>query len=208
MMIKAKGPVWHKKHKKLNIIPKGLRGIDKQATWSTSHYDGWVYGHGSFSMVPHKKPILGCFMWMPNSGYEARRMYEEAAHYKGILRYLVMDSKADSQKLFHKLKKDYSMRLVTACRRKMNKTPLRRAMINAIKTNRCRKYFKERSQTVEPMQGLVKEIFDLDRCWMRNNDSNRWLFAAMGLAVQMHQLQAYKERKSTWKIKSAVLGEP
>jgi hypothetical protein len=147
-------------------------------------------------------------MWMPNSGYEARRMYEEAAHYKCLLKYLVMDSKADSQKLFHQLKKDYSMRLVTSCRKKMNKTPLRRAMIKAMKTNRCRKYFKERSQTVEPMQGLVKEIFDLDRCWMRNDDSNRWLFAAMGLAIQMHQLQAYKERKSTWKIKSAVLGEP
>ena len=79
----------------------------------------------------------------------------------------------------------------------------------------CQKYLKERSHTVEPMQGLVKEIFDLDRCWMRKDDNNRWLFGAMGLAVQMHQLsefgsigQAYGKHKSTWKIKSAVLGEP
>ncbi len=57
------------------------------------------------------------------------------------------------------------------------------------------------------MQGLVKEIFDLDRYWMRGDAANRWLFAAMGLAVQMHQLRAYKEHRSTWRIKSEVLGK-
>jgi hypothetical protein len=29
MMIKAKGPVWHKKDKEKGIIPKGLRGLDQ-----------------------------------------------------------------------------------------------------------------------------------------------------------------------------------
>jgi len=56
------------------------------------------------------------------------------------------------------------------------------------------------------MQGLIKDIFDLDRCWMRGNKSNRWLFAAMGITVQMHQLTAFKEKRSTWKIKDEVLG--
>ena len=41
------GPVWHKKQKDLGIIPKGLRGVDKKATWCKSNADGWVYGHGS-----------------------------------------------------------------------------------------------------------------------------------------------------------------
>lgn len=208
MMTKAKGPVWHKKQKQKGIIPKGLRGIDKEATWSKSGYDGWVYGHGSFSIVTHKSPVLGCFLWMPNSAYEAKRMYQEAQYYQGLLSHLVMDSKADSQRLFHQLRDDYSIRLVTTCRKNMDKTKARKQMIAAMRSRRCQKYLKERSQTVEPMQGLVKEIFDLERCWMRNDDNNRWLFAAMGLSVQMHQLQAYKERKSPWKIKSAVLGEP
>jgi hypothetical protein len=43
------------------------------------------------------------------------------------------------------------------------------------------------------MQGNVKDIFDLNRCWMRGNNNNRWLFATMGLAVQMHQLNAYRK---------------
>jgi hypothetical protein len=208
MMIKAKGPVWHKKQKEKGEIPKNLKGIDKQATWSKSRSDGWVYGHGSFSIVSHKECVLGCFLWMLNSGHEAKRMYQEAQHYQGLLSHLVMDSKADDQKLFRNLKDNYQIRLVTACCKEKNKTTGRRQMIAAMQTKKCQKYLKERSHTVEPMQGLVKEIFDLDRCWMRKDDNNRWLFAAMGLAVQMHQLQAYRKHKSTWKIKSAVWGEP
>lgn len=206
-MLKAKGPLWHKKDKAKGIIPPRLRGIDKEATWSTSAATGWVYGHGSFSMVSHNTAVLGCFLWMPNSANEARRMYEEARHYKGLIRYLVMDRKADSRRLFDDLRSNYRMRLFTVCRRHMNKTPLRRQLIAAMKTKLCRKYIKERGHTVEPMQGLVKDIFDLTRCWMRGNANNRWLFAAMGIAVSMHQLRAYKEQRSTWKIKAEVLGE-
>jgi len=32
MMNQAKGPVWYKKQKEKRIIPKGLRGIDREAT--------------------------------------------------------------------------------------------------------------------------------------------------------------------------------
>ena len=50
MMNKARGPVWHKKHKQQGIIPKGLRGIDREVTWYKSKYDGWVDGQGSFTI--------------------------------------------------------------------------------------------------------------------------------------------------------------
>ena len=84
--------------------------------------------------------------------------------------------------------------------------PNRRRMIADMQKPRHKKIYKERGYRVEPMQGLVKEIFDLDRCWMKGNDSNRWLLAAMGLTVQMHQLRAYQNKKSTWRIKEQVLG--
>jgi hypothetical protein len=172
MMVKAKGPVWHKKHKKANIVPKGLKGLDKEATWSTSRADGWVYGHGSFSIVSHKVPFLGCFMWMPNSAHEAKRMYQEARYYRDTLNYLVMDSKADDQKLFANLKKNYQINLVTVCRKNMDKTDGRKKMIKVMQSPKHQKYLKERSQRVEPMQGIVKDIFELDRCWMRGDKSN------------------------------------
>lgn len=69
-----------------------------------------------------------------------------------------------------------------------------------------KRIYKERGYRVEPMQGLVKQIFDLDRCWMKGSKNNRWLFAAMGLTIQMHQLEAYRNNSSTWKIQNEVLG--
>lgn len=205
-MVKAKGPVWHKKQKEKGIIPEGLTGLDQEATWCKSRADGWVYGHGTFSFVSHDIPILGCFVWMKNSGNEAKRMWWEAGYHADVLEAAVMDSKADDVDLFREFKRQHKMNLVTVCRRKMNKTPERRAMIRAMKSKKHRRSLRERSHTVEPMQGLVKDIFDLDRCWMRGNQNNRWLFAAMGLTIQMHQLQAFKEKRSTWEIKQEVLG--
>jgi len=205
-MNQAKGPIWHKKQKDKGIIPKGLRGVDKEATWCKSHADGWVYGHGSFSMTSHRNPVLGCFIWMKNSGNEAKRMWHETFNLKGIVDFVSMDSKADSYPLFREFRRQRSMTLVTSSRRNQNKNKNRIEMHRLMKTPKLKQIYKERSCRVEPMQGLIKDIFDLDRCWMRGNSSNRWLFAAMGIAVQMHQLTAFKEKRSTWKIKVEVLG--
>jgi len=98
------------------------------------------------------------------------------------------------------------MTLVTSSRRKENKTENRIRMYRLMRTHKLKQIYKERSYRVEPMQSRVKDIFDLDRYWMRGNSSNRWLFAAMGVTVQMHQLTAFKEKRSTWKIKNEVLG--
>jgi hypothetical protein len=40
MMLKAKGPVWHRKQQKQGVIPEGLRALDTEATWSYSNADG------------------------------------------------------------------------------------------------------------------------------------------------------------------------
>jgi len=55
------------------------------------------------------------------------------------------------------------------------------------------------------VQGLVKDIFDLDNCLMRDEKNNRWLFAAMGVA-QISQLAAYRKNRSIWRIKDDFLG--
>ena len=45
-LFKAKCPVWHQKDKNANRLPKGLRAVDTDASWSRSKYHGWVYGYG------------------------------------------------------------------------------------------------------------------------------------------------------------------
>ncbi|HEX3035073.1 MAG TPA: hypothetical protein VHT73_08060, partial [Thermodesulfobacteriota bacterium] len=54
-------PVWHKKQKNKGIVPKGLHGLDKDATWGKSKAKGWIYGHGTFMLTPLGTPIVGIF---------------------------------------------------------------------------------------------------------------------------------------------------
>jgi hypothetical protein len=182
MMIQARGPVWHRKQQKLGIIPKGLTGLDTAASWSYSKSDGWVYGHGTFCMVACTNRILGAFKWMRNSANEAKRMWLETGKLKGLITTVLMDRKGT------------------------DKSPTRQRMIKVLTQRKNKRLYKQRSYTVEPMQGLVKDIFALETCWMRGNANNRWLFAAMGVVVQMHQYQAWQEGRSTWAIKQEVLG--
>jgi hypothetical protein len=65
---------------------------------------------------------------------------------------------------------------------------------------------QQRGYTVEPMQGLIKDIFELERWWRRGRENKRRVFAAMGVAVQMHQYRAWQASRSTWAIKQEVLG--
>jgi hypothetical protein len=206
MMVNAKGPVWHQKQKKQGMIPQGLTGLDREATWGKSQADGWVYGHGTFSLTPHRVPMVGLFQWMPNAGHEAKRMQAEIVSYTGFISKVFMDSKADDQKLYVTLKQHHHIQLVTVPRKGMDKSPARQQMIQEMLTTQNKRDYKKRSTTVEPMQGLVANIFDLDRCWMRGDRNNRWLFAAMGIAVQMAQWDAFTHKRSTWAVKAAVLG--
>jgi hypothetical protein len=206
MMTKARGPLWHQKQKRQGIIPDGVTGLDRDATWSYSHADGWVYGHGAFSLVSHQTPVLGLFQWMPNCAHEAKRLHAEIVQFTGLVKTVCMDSKADDQKLYALLKRQYRMQLLTAPRRGMDKSPARQQMIREMRTPTHRKTYKQRATTVEPMQGLVKELFELETCWMRGGVSQRWLFAAMGIAVQIAQRRAYRRGTSTWNIKEEVIG--
>jgi hypothetical protein len=204
MMNKARGPVWHQKQKIQGIVPSKLRGLDKEATWSYSNADSWVYGHGIFCMTSHKLPVIGILKWIPNSAHEGKVLEREIIKYQ--IKNVCMDSKADDCPMYFALKNRYKIQLITNPRTKMNKTELRRKMIEELKSKKLRKLYKERSYTVEPMQGLVKDIFDLDVCWMRGDRSNRWIFAAMGVAVQIAQANAVKQKLSTWNVKKQVLG--
>ena len=205
-MNRALGPVWHPKQKNQGVMPARLHGVDREATWSRSYADGWVYGHGSFCLVPHQIPVVGLFVWMPNSEYEPRRMEQEVQRYAGRLETVCMDSKADSLPLLQRLRDQWNIQLVTCMRKNLIKSRERKAMQRQMQTRANRRIYRERSVTVEPMQGLVKDIFELERCWMRGDANNRWLFAAMGVAVQIAQGQAVRMGRSTWQVKQQVLG--
>ena len=180
--------------------------LDTEGTWSYSKSDGWVYGHGTFCLVACKHRLLEAFKWMRNSANEAKRMWLETGKLKGLITTVLMDSKADDKDLFFELQRQRGLLLLTTSRKGTDKSPARQRMVKVLKQRKNRRLYRQRSYTVEPRQGLVKDIFELDRCWLRGKENNRWLFAAMGGAVQMHQYRAWQAGRSTWAIKAEVLG--
>ncbi len=134
--------------------PRGILAV--------SHADGWVYGHGSFSLVSHNVPVLGCFLWMKNSANEAKRMWLETGFIKDRIDYVAMDSKADDYDLFRELDRQGKITLITSCRKNKVVSENRHHMFQTMNQPKHKQIYKERSYRVEPMQGLVKDIFELD----------------------------------------------
>jgi hypothetical protein len=132
MMNKAWDPVWHAKHRAQGIIPEGLHGLDKDATWSKSHSDGWVYGHGSFCLVSHAPCVLGAFKYIRNSAHEAKRLWLETGQLRGVVEMVIMDSKADDQALFAEVQRQRGMILLTTPRKHCDRTAERQQRLNVL----------------------------------------------------------------------------
>jgi hypothetical protein len=158
MMNKALGPVWHTKHKAQGVLPERLRGVDQEATWSTSRSDGWVYGHGSFCLVSHSPCLLGAFTYMRNSAHEAKRLWWETGQLRGLVTTVIMDGTADDQALFAEFQRQRQMTLLTTPRSNSNHTEARQRMIQVLNLPKNRQLRQQRRQTVEPVQGVVKDI--------------------------------------------------
>jgi hypothetical protein len=150
--------------------------------------------------------VLGAFKYMRNSAYEAKRPWLETGHLRGVITRVVMDGKAHDKDRFAEFQRQRGMTLVTTPRKNSDHTVERRQMLKVLNRPKNRGLRQRRGQTMEPMQGLVKDIFALERCWMRGHRNNRWLFVAMGVTVQMHQARALKRQPSVWKIKQEILG--
>lgn len=77
-MYEASGPKWHKKHREQEIVPAGLRNVDKESSWSKSAYRGWVQGYRIVLQTlcfPAPVPLFA--VWRENSRNEAKIALEE-----------------------------------------------------------------------------------------------------------------------------------
>ena len=77
-MYQAAGAKWHKKDRLQSVIPSGLRNIDRESSWSKSHYRGWVQGYRLVVQTlcfPEPVPLFA--VWRENSRSEAAILLEE-----------------------------------------------------------------------------------------------------------------------------------
>ena len=71
-MYQAQGPKWHRRDRRKDLVPAGLRNVDTESKWSKSGYRGWVQGYRLLLqglVFPAPVPIFAA--WRPNNEYEA-----------------------------------------------------------------------------------------------------------------------------------------
>jgi hypothetical protein len=148
--LRAKGGVWHKKHRDQGLVPHTT--IDTEAGWSKSGYHGWWYGW---------KLHLACAVtafWLPLAADVTVANTDDAsiaphllAQLPAEVRYILGDTHYNTPDL-RRLCQHRGCWLVATRRGKYPHTD------TGVEVRRI--FHKLRSQAIEPFNGLFKNIFE------------------------------------------------
>lgn len=148
--LRAKGGVWHKKHREQGIIPHST--IDTEAGWSKSGYHGWWYGW---------KLHLACavsVVWIPLAAELTIANTDDASVAPALfgqlpaeVRYVLGDTHYNTPDV-QQLCQGRGWWLVASRRGKYPHTD------SGVEVRRV--FHKLRSQSIEPFNGLFKNVFE------------------------------------------------
>jgi hypothetical protein len=148
--LRAKGGVWHRKHREQGLIPHST--IDTEAGWSKSGYHGWWYGW---------KLHLACAVsavWIPLAATLTVANTDDAAMAPALLaqlpaavRYILGDTHYNTPDV-QQVCQGHGWWLVASRRGKYPHTD------SGVEVRRI--FHKLRSQSIEPFNGLFKNVFE------------------------------------------------
>lgn len=148
--LRAKGGVWHKKHREQGIVPHS--SIDTEAGWSKSGYHGWWYGW---------KLHLACAVasvWIPLAAELTVANTDDAsvtpalfAQLPAEVRYILGDTHYNAPEV----RQDCQRRGWWLVASRRGKYPHIDAGVEV-----RRIFHKLRSQSIEPFNGLFKNVFE------------------------------------------------
>lgn len=148
--LRAKGGVWHKKHREQGIIPHST--IDTEAGWSKSGYHGWWYGW---------KLHLACAVssiWIPLAAELTVANTDDATIAPALLRQLSAEVRyilGDTHYNTPDLQRACQQRACWLVASRRGKHPHKDEGVEV-----RRIFHKLRSQTIEPFNGLFKNVFE------------------------------------------------
>lgn len=197
-LISAKGPLWHKKDRKAQRIPKRLHGVDQQSTWGYSEHDGWVQGY-SYEVVVSATENSTVFPLLASadtaSVKETQTCGEKIEQLPEATETMSVDSGYDSNELGEQTEYDAKGRRTGRrflcpenprnTKPKLRKKSARRKAPDSLSRRRRRqrrrflesakgqRLYARRKETVEPFNDWFKSLFELeDRVWHRGLNNN------------------------------------
>lgn len=213
-MIAALGPLWHKKDRAAQRIPRGLHGVDHDSTWGYSKHDGWVQGY-SYEVVVAAAPKGTVWPLLASaataSTSEHTTFGTKIPELPSQTIYVTADSGYDNNDYGEAIEwtdqgQRTGRRFLCPENRRNRKTrrkavaakgqagQRRRQRRDFLATRKGRKIFRRRSQTVEPFNEWFKSLFELDgKVWHRGLANNQTQLLAALFAYQV--LLRYNHRQ-------------
>jgi hypothetical protein len=187
----ACGNIWHKKHKKANFVPPGLRNIDKDADWGKSEYKGWVYGYKTHLISTssfHKIAVpLYCEITPANKSDCPTAKGISREFWPGKIKYLLGDKGYDDKTLRRICQRAKAV-LITPMRRYKHMHPERKQWLKFYRSKIGRKRYSQRAKTIEPLFGHIKDLFNTEKLLMKGLQNVRPFLA---LCVWIYQTLIY-----------------
>lgn len=184
----ACGNIWHKKHKKANVIPDKLRNIDKDAHWGYSQYKHWVYGYkthllttSSFKSVP--LPI-DCEITTANIT-DSKIAVNLLSELPEDNRFVLGDKGYDVKALRTICAKSESI-LITPIRKNRSKKNLDYA--KSYRSQIGKKRYAQRGKTIEPLFGYIKDLFLTHKLVMKGLENVK---SYLSIIVWLYQTLIY-----------------
>ena len=226
-LVAARGPLWHKRNRQQNRIPKGLHGVDRDSTWGYSQHDGWVQGY-SFEVMVSATAGSTVFPLAASvdtaSAKETQTSADKIEDMPEDTNYVLADSGYDSNELGERVEYDEQDRRTgrrflcpenrRGSKRSSTEQPpaprdeshrRRLARRQFLQSRRGKRLYARRGQTIEPFNDWFKGLFELDhRVWHRGLDNNRtqMLAALFGyqLLVRYNHRHGNENGQVTWVI--------
>jgi hypothetical protein len=205
-LIAARGRAWTwKRRKAKRVVP----GVDRDATWGYSPYDGWVYGYSYEVVVTAPKHGV---VWPLLASADRASTSEHASFADKISRlppstqHVLADSGYDSNDFGQRVELDQQSRptgrhficpptrpcptepptTYRLSRRAQQARKLRIQRVAFYKSRRGKRLFALRSQSVEPFNDWFKRDFGLDQTvWHRGLANNQTQLMAAIFAYQL-----------------------
>jgi len=164
-LMKADGNVWHKKQMEAGELPK-CGNVDVEARWGKSGCKGWVYGYGLHTLlIAGPIPWPCAFAVHPAHRKEPPVLRDELlAHLPKDTRLLLGDGGYDDEESAQDCEIK-SCTLLTSMAKTLGKqvSELRRERYELYHSLAGREAFVLRKTTIEPFQGHLKNLFELER---------------------------------------------
>jgi len=158
-VFRAKGRLWHRKHRLLGIVPHA--SIDTEASWAKSAYHGWRFGYGLHLVCNAARFPLACTVTTA-AQKDTTQLVPLLVHFVAYLGVVVADAGYVALHLLEQLQrcwqvfvllpKPFTGRGLTDFQHEYNQLTL---------TPQARWLYRQRKPSIEPVFALIKDLFQL-----------------------------------------------